>query len=205
MNTSALPLLPVCLLACLAACATGPQPEAAHYPTLPVQHGAAAGEPAFEPAGSLRQLPLACRGLELAVANAIDDDCNGSVDDALPGADAPRSTPSDGGLPDDALVLVLSVPQNAPLRLALRAADKSRLDLTPPDCTPDRAFCTHRIPAAQLSRGHSTLLVDSSALEPSASPPSLVVSVQLHGKVTTYVAPVPRATDEQALGELFVP
>ncbi|MDB4985106.1 MAG: hypothetical protein JWN04_284 [Myxococcaceae bacterium] len=200
MKAEALALSTLLALAS-AACASRPEPGAARYPALPSASRADAGEPVFEPAAQLVALALACRSAELPGANALDDDCNGRIDDGLGDA----GTTTDTASPDDALVLALSVPQTAALKLGLRSGTGAPLDLTPVDCSTESAFCTRRLSAAELPHGASRLSVDGSALDAAVPPPSVVLSVQSHGKVTTYVAPAAVGAQEQLLLKLFLP
>ena len=203
-------ILSSALCALAAGCGSTQQPRAARYPALPLAAAATPHAPAFEPSAALLSLPLACRAAELPEANALDDDCNERIDDGLgsdtaPGADAAQET----------LVLALAYPRNAPLKLGLRRDEKTLVDLTPSDCGPERSFCTLRVAVRQLAPGRHALVVSSAATSapdsaPAASPAaplaaSVVVSVQSHGKVTTYLAPVPVSATEQVLGQLELP
>jgi hypothetical protein len=187
------------LLLVLGACAAPVQPAPAHYPSLPKSVDAALAAPSFAPSALLTALPVVCGPSERGVANGLDDDCNGSIDDGLFGP----GSPSEADAQDAALVLSLSYPQTDELTLGLRRDDKTLVDITPTDCTPERAFCTRRLPTRDLPRGHHTLVALPSDARAAAAPaPSLVVSTQSHGNITTYVAAVATGRGEQVLGQL---
>jgi hypothetical protein len=202
-------VLSLALYTVLASCASAPQPRAARYPALAPAAAATPHDPAFEPAATLVSVPLPCRAAELAEPNALDDDCNQRIDDGLDDA-----TPA-GDAERDTLVLALAYPQNAPLKLGLRRDAHTLVDLTPSDCGPERSFCTLRVAVRQLSPGRHALVVSAASASAAESAPgaapataisaSVVVSIQSHGKVTTYLAPVSASATEQVLGQLELP
>ena len=154
----------------------------------------------FEPAATLTPLTLSCRAHELPEPNALDDDCNQRIDDGLASSSAADTEP-DG----DAVLLALAYPQTAALKLGLRSDGNPSLDLTPTDCGSERAFCTVRFAVRQLAPGRHTLVANSTSIAAGTQPPSVVVSVQSRGRVTTYLAPVPPGVQEQPLGQLALP
>ena len=201
------PLVLMFALAC--ACASGfgacrpqPAPASVRYPALAkALPESPATASVFEPAATLSLLTLSCRPHELPEANALDDDCNQRIDDGLAGPGAPAIGEAEG----DAVLLSLAYPQTAALKLGLRSNGDTTVDLTPSDCGSERAFCTVRFAVRQLAPGRHTLVANSAALAAGAEPPSVVVSVQSRGRVTTYLAPVPPGVQEQPLGQLALP
>ena len=189
---------------CLGACRPQPAPAAVRYPALAnAPPTSPVARSVFEPAATLTALTLACRAHELPEANALDDDCNQRIDDGLTGPGAPAASEAEG----DAVLLALAYPQTAALKLGLRsdASLDTVIDLTPTDCGSERAFCTVRFAVRQLAPGRHTLIANSAALAAGTQPPSVVVSVQSRGRVTTYLAPVPPGVQEQPLGQLALP
>ena len=200
----------ITLAVTLAACASThtstaspPGTEPLRYPALPAAPSGSTQVAAFDPSPSLTTLTLACRAEELPLANAIDDDCNGQVDDA------PTTDP---------LLIAVAYPRAAAVALALETPQQ-QLELTTSSCDDSQSFCTLRIDTNRLARGRHALVVHASpasveardsAHEPSAQgahipPPSVVVSVQSRGKVTTYLARLDNRTVDQTLGELALP
>lgn len=171
----------------LTACAPRISSEPLRYPALPPAPSASSGPAAFVPAASLTALQLACRPEELPQANALDDDCNGQVDDA----------PT-----DDPLSLAIAYPRASTIVLSLRTETNTQVVLAPTPCDAQASFCTVRLPSAGLSRGRLALLARWTDADAMAAAPSVVVSVQSRGKVTAYLAKLGASAEEQALGEL---
>jgi hypothetical protein len=162
--------------------------EPLRYPALPTAPSGSTQLAAFDPAPGLGALTLACRAAELPVANALDDDCNGQVDDA------PSS---------DSLLIAIAYPSAAHVPLALRSAAQ-QIELMASACDDSQAYCTLQLSSEKLARGRHTLLVRARG-EGAPSPASVVVSVQSRGKVTTYLARLDDTTSEHTLGELALP
>lgn len=166
--------------------------EPLRYPALPAAPSGTTQVAAFDPSAKLTTLTLACRAEELPQANAIDDDCNGQVDDA------PASDP---------LAISVAYPRAAAVALALTTPEQ-RLELTASPCDDSQSFCTLRIQTDKLARGRHALVVSAAPASAEGThmpPPSVVVSVQSRGKVTTYLARLDDRSVELTLGELALP
>ncbi len=182
-------LFPALLL--VASCATKPQ-QPLRYPALPPAPSASSQSDAFDPAPDLTSMNGGCRSAELPQPNALDDDCDGSIDSF------------DKDLP---LLLALAFPRVlAPdIALAMRSDSQVEVPLVASDCGEERSVCTVYIDGKNLTRGRHTLLarhIDNG--KPKVSH-ALVVSAQSHGKVTTYLATLSADVTEQSLGSVALP
>jgi hypothetical protein len=173
----------------IASCAAK-QPEPMHYPTLPAAPSASDRADAFDPSPALTQLSSACRSAELPQPNALDDDCDGSVD------------AFDKQLP---FLIALAFPRAIAhdLALALRSDSAVEVPLVVSDCGEERAVCTVYVDSTNLARGRHTLLAKHT--EPNAGSHALVVSVQTSGRVVTYLAQLSADVTEQSLGAVALP
>jgi hypothetical protein len=177
------------MLGACASTATQAGTEPLRYPVLPAAPSGSTQIAAFDPASGLSTLTLACRAAELPLANALDDDCNGQVDDAAP---------------SESLLLAIGYPHGANVALALRTASQ-QLELAASACDDTQSYCTLQLSTDKLARGRHALIVRARPEGSSTTPGSVVVSVQSRGKVTTYLARLDGTTAEIALGELALP
>jgi hypothetical protein len=175
----------------LASCATKP-PEPLRYGALPPATSASSSSDAFDPSPMLTPISSACRPAELPVPNAMDDDCDGSIDSF------------DKGLP---LLVALAFPRVLAknLALALRSDTSVEVPLVASDCGEERAVCTVYVDAKTLARGRHALLVRHTDENPQRGTHALVVSVQSPGKVSTYLATLSADVTEQSLGAVALP
>lgn len=183
-------ILLVCLLAACAPAA--PSREPPRYPTRSAvtSRDEAANAPRFEAAPELVATTFACRAGERSPANALDDDCDGSID----------------GATTDALLLAVAYPRSAALELALQAADQPAplpLDTTP--CPAVAPFCTMHLRSETLAPGKYTLVVRSTDTSAASLPSSLLVSVQSRGKVSAYLLRIEHANEIATVGSLAIP
>jgi len=180
---------PALLLPLLVACApASASREPAHYSSLS-KSSATPTAAAFEPAPELVPAPLGCRDQEPALANALDDDCDGRID----GADA-------------TLALVLAYPRTAALQLSWQSGEQAPASLTaPPICAENAAFCTVRLGAETLPHGAHTLLVQATDEGAASLPSSLLVSVQAQGKAAAYLLRIESAGAPRVVGRLLNP
>lgn len=193
------PILLACVLvASSAALSSACAPEGALraqpllYPALPPAPSASGEPDAFDPSPALAPLSLACRSAERAAPNALDDDCDGSIDSFAK---------------DQPLLVALAFPRAiaADLALVVRSDHAVELPLVATDCGEREAFCTVYLETKNLARGRHTLLARRA--DPGAHPGThaLAVSVQSRGKVTTYLASWADDGREQSLGAVALP
>jgi hypothetical protein len=177
------------LLSACASTATEAGTEPLRYPALPAAASGSTQVAGFDPAPGLSALTLACRAAELPLANALDDDCNGQLDDA------PATT---------SLLLAIGYPRAAGVTFALRGPGQ-QVELAASACDDSQAYCTLQLATDKLAHGRHALVVHPRPEEAATSPASVVVSVQSRGKVTTYLARLDETTTERTLGELALP
>jgi hypothetical protein len=166
------------LLGCAPAAASREPPRYAPLPAAPTQSG-----PSFTPAAALVPIALACRGDESELANALDDDCDGKVDD--------RHTPS-------ALTVALAHPRSATLRFALQSDDGSNTALPSP-CEGDGPYCVLYVSVEALPKG-GTLTVQAQQ----GAPASVLVSASAGARAHTYLLRID-AEAAQPIGRLAKP
>jgi hypothetical protein len=164
----------------------------AHYPALPAGTSVSSEAPSFEPGATLTEVRIACRDAEPPLANGLDDDCDGQID---------------GVAAADTLVLALAYARSdsAPPKLALRADETHVIELAAPACDATSPFCTMQLSGQNLARGRHTLVVQSADPATNSESRTLLVSVQGHGKVASYLAAVAAGGHEQPLGQLALP
>lgn len=175
----------------LVSCAT-PKTEPLRYPALPPAPSASSEADAFDPSAALTPLHSACRAAELPQPNALDDDCDGSID---------------AFAKDLPLLIALAFPRATAgdLALALRSEANVELPLAVTDCGEAKAVCTVYVDAETLTRGRHALLARHSDPNAHSATLALVVSAQSRGKVTTYLATLAADVGEQSLGSVALP
>lgn len=171
------------LLALLVGCApAAASREPPRYEPLPA--AATPAGPSFTPDPALLPITLACHAQESELVNALDDDCDGKVDD--------RQTPS-------ALTLALAHARSAALRFALQTDDGKKLPLSSP-CEEAAAYCVLYVSVAELPHA-GTLVVESEA---GALPASVLVSASAGARAHAYLLRIDAAA-AQPIGRLAKP
>ncbi|HEX5660278.1 MAG TPA: hypothetical protein VFX59_23950 [Polyangiales bacterium] len=175
----------------VASCATKPA-EPLRYTALPPAPSASSQADAFDPSPALTSMSSACRSAELPQPNALDDDCDGSIDSFA--KDLP-------------LLIALAFPRvlAQDIALAVRSESNVEVPLVVSDCGEERSVCTVYIDAKNLARGRHALLARHTDQGAQKGTHALVVSTQTPGKVTTYLATLAADVTEQALGALALP
>ena len=135
-------------------------------------------------------MTFACSEREPALANALDDDCDGRID----------------GVADDAaLVVALAHPRAVPLRFFFRnAADGPESPLAASACEQSAPFCVLRIDTRPLRHGRHDLWVESAGESSATAEASLLVSVRAEGKLATYLLRLEQK-EAQRVGQLSLP
>lgn len=180
--------MPVSLL--FVGCASAPA-EPLRYPALPPAPSARAEADAFTPSAALTPLHGACRRAELPQPNALDDDCDGSIDAFA------RDLP---------LLIAVAFPRAiaGDLALAVRSEANVEQPLAVSDCGEDKPVCTVYVDGKTLAHGSHSLLVRHTDPNAQAATHALVVSAQTQGKVATYLATLAADAREQSLGSVAV-
>lgn len=124
--------------------------------------------------------------------NALDDDCDGSIDSF------------DKSLP---LLIAIAFPRvlAAEIALALRSDTSVELPLVSSDCSEERSVCTVYVDTKGLAPGRHALLARHIDHGAPKGTHALVVSSQSPEKVTTYLATLPADVTEQSLGTVTRP
>jgi hypothetical protein len=180
------------LVSILCGACAAPSAQPLRYPALPPAPSASNEPDAFDPAPALGPLALACREAELPVPNALDDDCDGSIDAFA------KDTP---------LLIAISFPRAvaADLALAIRSEKSIELPLVAANCPDTDSFCTTYVETKNLQRGRHALLARHTDQGAHSGTYALAVSVQSRGKVTTYLTTLTTDVTEQSLGAVALP
>jgi hypothetical protein len=175
----------------LASCAIKPA-EPLRYTALPPAASASTQSNAFDPSASLTAMTSGCRTAELPQPNALDDDCDGSIDSF------------DKDLP---LLIALAFPRvlAQDIALALRSESNVEVPLVVSDCGEERSVCTVYVDTKNLARGRHALLARHTDHGAQKGTHALVVSAQTPGKVATYLATLAADVTEQSLGSVALP
>ena len=186
MNHSA--FVPLCGLLLSCAASVAQEPKVAPPATPPAPAPAT-----LEVVPALSELTLACRSAELAHDNALDDDCDGSIDHL------PRAS---------GLTVAWAHPGDAELAVKLVDADQQALpaseSASPSSCLSDHSVATGHARYDALPAGKRTLVLSQVRACGEAKPLTVALSVSTQGSTKAYLVKL-EPGQELALGTLTVP